>query len=313
MRKVAYLLNALVGNYRHTVWLIGDGRSGTTWVADLINWDQRYRELFEPFHPWRLKTPFHMHQYLRCNDQKSVLNPAIDEVFSGRVLDNRVNEDNRKFWYRGLLVKDIFASLLAAKVKHDRPYIKVVLLIRNPFAVALSKNHKRQWHWMTDPGEFLENPELVKDHLTPFVTMIETCEDDFIVKQILIWSIIHYVFFRQFHEKDVHVLFYEELYIHPEAELKKLFTFLRDESVAKLDNRVMEQLTKPSKMSGKKSTLSRGVSPIEGWQEEIPQTTVEKGREILRTFGLDKLYDRKGMPHPEEVPVLFEKNSDVCL
>ncbi|WP_294952845.1 sulfotransferase domain-containing protein [Sulfurovum sp.] len=307
LRKVTFLLNGIFGNYCRTVWLIGDGRSGTTWVSNLINWDKRYRELFEPFHPWRLRPPFQMHHYIRCHDEKNPLDSVIDKVFSGRVLDDRVNEDNTGYWYRGLLVKDIFATLLAAKVKHDRPDIKVVLLIRNPFAVALSKYHKRGWHWMTEPTAFLENRELVEDHLSPFVAIIEACEDDYILKQILIWSIVHYVFFRQFQEKDVYIVFYEELYMHPETELKNLFTFLQDEPVTEIADTVMQQLKKLSKVSGKTSTFMRGMSPIESWKNEIQPDVLEKGRHILETFGLDELYDANGLPHSEMLRILFEK------
>ncbi len=310
LRKAAFLLNAVAGNYRRTVWLIGDGRSGTTWVADLINWDKRYRELFEPFHPWRLGPPFRMHRYLRRSDELSDMDPMIDEVFGGRVLDERVNEDNTRFWYRGLLIKDIFATLLAAKVKRDRPQIKVVLLLRNPFAVALSKYHKRHWHWMTEPAAFLEDRELVEDHLAPFAAQIAACEDDFILKQVMIWCIIHYVFFRQFREKDVYVVFYEELYRRPEEELKKLFTFLEEVPVTKLDENVLLKVNRISKMSGENSSLLRGLSPLENWEKEIPPKTVEKGRAVLETFGFDELYDPRGLPHPETLRGLFESGGD---
>jgi hypothetical protein len=51
-RKSALVANYCAGRFRYPiVWVIGDGRSGTTWLMELINWRKTYREMFEPFHP----------------------------------------------------------------------------------------------------------------------------------------------------------------------------------------------------------------------------------------------------------------------
>ena len=42
------------GDFSKTIWLVGDGRSGTTWIANLLNADNSYREMFEPFHPQKV-------------------------------------------------------------------------------------------------------------------------------------------------------------------------------------------------------------------------------------------------------------------
>ncbi len=41
-------------DYRQTVFVSGVGRSGTTWVANIINYANDYRFMFEPFHPQRV-------------------------------------------------------------------------------------------------------------------------------------------------------------------------------------------------------------------------------------------------------------------
>ena len=35
---------------RASVFLLGDGRSGTTWFSELVNFEGNYWEVFEPFH-----------------------------------------------------------------------------------------------------------------------------------------------------------------------------------------------------------------------------------------------------------------------
>ena len=54
---------------------------------------------------------------------------------------------------------------------------------------------------MTEPSQFLDQPDLVADYLEPFRALIENTDGDF-EKQVLIWSIIHYVALNQLDEKD---------------------------------------------------------------------------------------------------------------
>src|SRR5262245_3197724 len=39
------------GEIRDAALVSGTRRSGTTWLADVINFDNHYRYMFEPFHP----------------------------------------------------------------------------------------------------------------------------------------------------------------------------------------------------------------------------------------------------------------------
>ena len=40
---------------KNVVFISGVGRSGTTWLTELINYNHRYRILFEPFHNKKVK------------------------------------------------------------------------------------------------------------------------------------------------------------------------------------------------------------------------------------------------------------------
>jgi len=37
-------------NPRRNIFILGDGRSGTTWLCEILNFDGSYLESFEPFH-----------------------------------------------------------------------------------------------------------------------------------------------------------------------------------------------------------------------------------------------------------------------
>ncbi len=300
LRKAALELSRRLGEYEETVWLIGDGRSGTTWVSDLINHGRRYREMFEPFHPMAIDAMRFLrpHQYMRPDERHEQFEKVAADVFSGRFMHPRVDAASRAFFCRKLLIKDIFANLFAYWASRRFPELKIVLLIRNPFAVALSKSRKKDWLWVDDPMILLQQQALFEDYLQPFEDLIaETAGNgDYILRQILIWSILHHVPLRQFGENRLHIVFYEEMFADPNRELSSLLAFLSDQEespAVELDKRTIGRL---SRFSGRESTLATGKSPVTSWKSELSSRQIDAGLTILHAFGLDGLYDENSMP-----------------
>jgi hypothetical protein len=285
-RDFALSANYLLGRYRREViWVIGDGRSGTTWLSSIINWQGRYREMFEPFHPAFVPTmrslrPFH---YVRVGSVTGQFRELVDTVFSGRLCDERVDAQTPPRLHHGLVVKDIFAHLFAAAVSHEFPAIKLVLIIRNPVDVALSKLKLRSWWWPRDPRLFLEQEALMEDYLHRFETQIANCSDDFLVRQVLIWAVLHYVLLRQRPNYPAHVVFYESLRVSPEREVSKLFQFLQGDSFGTgIPAALLDVVNRPSRMTRiNADQADQRCSP--GQMSEIA--------DILATFELDDLYD----------------------
>ena len=54
-------------DYSASIFLAGVGRGGTTWISDIINYNNEYRFIFEPFQPYKVNEvkEFIYHQYLR--------------------------------------------------------------------------------------------------------------------------------------------------------------------------------------------------------------------------------------------------------
>lgn len=159
-------LNYHLGNYKEAIWLVSDGRSGSTWLSDLTNSDRAYRELFDPFHPHIVKKTqnFALFQSLRPDETNSSLGEFLRLIFSGKLNHRRSDVSKSRLFYKGLLVKDIFAHLLMPWVNRNIPHVKKILLIRNPFAVALSKQKLSKWTWMTEPRKFFEQQDLYNDY-----------------------------------------------------------------------------------------------------------------------------------------------------
>ena len=236
-----------------------------------------------------------MHQSY-CNNAETLLKLTC-KVFSGTFFHRRVDQGNLKLVYNRLLIKDIFANLFAYWAYEHFPHLKIILLIRNPFAVALSKYKVRDWPWMKDPKKFLDQSDLLEDYLSPFEDMIRQVGDSFLERQILIWSIIHYVLLLQFNSNSLCTIFYEDFYRNPERELLRIANFKSDRGVQAIQAIDPQVLNRPSKVSGNQSNIIKGNSPIDAWKNEIPIEQIDKGYKILNRFGLDCLY--KDDVHPD--------------
>ena len=301
IRSQVLLANYKLNNYKEVLWLIGDGRSGTTWVSNLINYNKEYRDMFEPFHPKIVKEASFLlpDQYVRAEDTNDQLEKFANEVFSGRFTHLRVDPANRSISYKGLLIKDIYANLFSYWVYTHFENVKIVLLIRNPFSVALSKYKIRDWFWMNDPMSLLNQPKLYEDYLQPFEDIIiETSKkNDFILNQILIWSIINYIPIRQFSPGQIHIVFYEDIFTNPNLETSKILQFSKgniDINLLKLDEKTIKH---HNRVMGTESNIIKGKSPITSWKNELSSTQIENGQKILDCFGFAELYNDESMPN----------------
>lgn len=301
VRDVSLHANRLLDNYDEVVWLIGDGRSGTTWVSDLLNHDRKYREMFEPFHPQRVDEMSFLapHQYVRPDFSHDQLESIAADVFSGTFTHPVVDSANHSHLYSGLLIKDIFANLFAYWASVRFPNLKIILLIRNPFSVALSKSKKKEWFWLTDPMLLLNQQHLYEDYLRPFEDLIRktSASNNYILRQILIWAIINHIPLKQFSPGQIHVMFYEEMYADPDSQVSSAFRFVRNTKEnchVKLDE---ETVKRPSRVVSKESSLFQGKSPVTSWKDELSLWHVNAGLSILNEFGLAELYDDDSMPN----------------
>lgn len=293
IKKIVY---KYFSSYDEIVWLIGSGRSGTTWVSSLINHDKRYREVFEPFHP-EIKSKIRFlkpHQYIRPTSIDSDFSRIASSVFSGKFTNRRTESGNERICYKHLLIKDIFANLFAYHISNHFNKIKIIFLIRNPFAVAYSKYENKSWFWMTDPIDFLDQPDLLEDYLQPFENLIREISKngDFIEKQIIIWSIINYIPLLQFKSNQLCVVFYEDIITNPNSELSKINKFLNPEHPNSNINIREEVFSTPSIVSSKKNAFH-----ISSWQKELTTKQIDSGLRILDHFGLRNLYNYDSTPN----------------
>ena len=287
---ISRLLGSLhvdLGDHRSSLFLAGSGRSGTTWVAGIINHRNGYRLVFEPFHPGRvdLCENFRRKQYLRPDDRREEYLGPAREILAGRIRDPWTDRFNTRFVARRRLIKDIRANLLLGWMRANFPGVPVVLLLRHPCAVAASR---LVLGWRDNLSETMDQEELVEDFLLPVEAEIRASRDAF-ERHVFSWCIENYVPLRQFGPREIHLAFYENFLAYPEDEIRRLFAFLRED----FDGRVYRALRCASPLSRKGE-----VPSMDAWRRSVTGSQLERAVEILGHFGLDRVYGEEPMPDP---------------
>ncbi len=290
-----YLTIDIGNRFTDAVWVVGDGRSGTTWLANILNYNKKYRYMFEPFHPRlvEIMKDYPLYYYLRPDEDNAYFYKIYRAIFRGNFRYPRVDQYNYKFIYRKRIVKDIFSNLYIKWAHTKFPSVKKIFIMRHPFAVVASKIKLKNWIWMEDPKMFLSQEKLYKDYLKHFEDVIQ-CADDFFEKQMVIWAIVHHIPLHQLDLGDVYLMFYEKLCTNPQEEIKRLFSFIGEGEST--DNRLYKKFKKPSQTCHNESAILKNSNLIDGWRRVLSDSQIKRGINILSKFGLEKIYNYSLMP-----------------
>lgn len=275
----------------NTVMLASVPRSGSTWISNVINHKNEYRYVFEPFFPKYVRAfkSFKYRQYISVHDDDPVLIGKARHVVSGKIRNFWVDRFNKKIICEKRLIKDVRINLLLKWLKHHFQELRIVLLLRHPFAVAHSR---MKIGWDAHLDLYMNQADLVSDLLHPFIDEIKKCTTDF-EKQVCAWCIENYVPLTQFKgSDDIYIAFYEKFCVDAVHETKSLLRWLGHEDLTISRDAVR----RPSEMTKKHSSNLSGSELIQQWKKKIPDETIIKGVHILEVFGLSKIYDSNVMP-----------------
>ncbi len=280
-------------DYRCAVFLAGTGRSGTTWVSEIINYRNEYRYMFEPFHSKRVDIikNFRYRQYIRPdNRDKKFIEPA-KLILSGKLRNRFTDYRNKKFISKKRLIKDIRANHFLKWIYENFPGVPIILLLRHPCAVASSK---LKLNWGTHIEEFFSQDELLEDFLNPFKKEIEKAKSVF-EKHIFLWAVENYVPLKQFNKGEIHLAFYENFCKDPGYEIERLFSFLNK----RFDEKALLKSGNPSSEIRGHSAIVTGENLINNWKKYITKEQRQRAADILAVFGLDGIYAENSMPNIE--------------
>jgi hypothetical protein len=277
------------------IFLAGLARSGTTWLARVLNYHNDFRHINEPFTPWRGRDckAFTYALYLRPNETSpTYVDPARRLITGEEGFNYLTHHYNRRVFCSRRMIKEVRANLWL-KWLHERfPGMPIVLLMRHPIATVNSRIKRGNANYFL---ELFDEPALIEDHLMPFRDEMERLRDgsDF-EQRIFSWCVDHYVPLRQCRPGDLHVAFYERFSESPETEIEALFKFV---NVTYSDD-VFSFVKRPSPVARKDAAINTGKSVVGLWREEISAEDVAKAMRIMALFGLDRVYGEGPMPDP---------------
>jgi len=302
-RRFSNRLYVDVGDSNATIFIAGMGRSGTTWVEAVVNHDFGHRVMFEPFlaHDVPAAAAFPHNPYVRPSDRDPDRLRAAETILSGRTPRGTVDRHHRGWIFRRRIIKDVRCNLMLGYLKAIRPAMPLVFVVRNPWSIAAS------WirlGWGNVPYEetleldaILEQQELLADFPVIQRAMVGLDRSDAFERIIFQWCLLHLVPLRQLGDGDAHMLRYEDLVREPLQTADRMAAYLQ----LRLEG---PGLARALARSTTTDFLRRGPrmdrsALLSDWKAVLSPGQIDRGREILASFGLDRLYDENGLPLPE--------------
>ena len=277
-----------------TVLLTGAGRGGTTWLAEMLNKRNDVRYMFEPFYAGEIPAAraFRNWQYLRADEKSPDHLAFAATVITGRFRHERVDMYNRRLFCSRRLIKEVRANLMIGWLCENFPGMKVIHLVRHPFATVKSRlAHNRS---IDIEGEFLAQRELLEDHLAPHLGLIAEARTDF-ERHMIGWSIEHAVAFDQLAGRKFCRVYYELLCANPRSEVRRALEYA---GVAVDEARIDAVLRKPSSTAlDSAAAIRAGADLVDTWRAAFTAAEVRRGLEILERFGLAEIYGDGLMPN----------------
>lgn len=209
-----------------TTLVVSTARSGSTWVAELLNHRNEYRLVFEPFRSDRVcrARGFRRGHYIDPRDQDHPLAGSIDALLAGRVRGWWTDRQNRRRIATRRIVKEVRITNLVPWIRARHPGLRVVYVVRDPVAVA------RSWlelGWGDDLDDLLGQEQLLERLPGSGAVIREVvCGDEPFDRHVLRWCLENAVPLAAQADSGVHLVVYERLRAEPEREIDRLFAYL---------------------------------------------------------------------------------------
>ena len=216
MRRWSYL--DLGGGTEDTVLVAGSGRSGTTWIEELLNRNNDFRIMFEPFWGKQVREVRHFsdHQYLPPGNNDSRFVEPAGRILSGHVRNRWIDHQNTAHLPRRRLVKEIRANNWLGWAADHWPHMPVIFIVRHPMAVVSSG---KTLGWGDGLDRLLAQPNLLADHLDPDSEGYVRSLTDPWQRAIARWCIENLVPFRTLGPTRATLVLYEVIASHSDDDI----------------------------------------------------------------------------------------------
>lgn len=275
-----------------TLLAAGIGRSGTTWLGDLLNVDGARRVLFEPLHPDKglpLAQSLPNNRYVPPDADDLTLRDAIADILSGgqhnawtdQYEDRPADQDPRP-----PLVKAIRLNLLLPWLHRQFPEMPMVYILRHPGAVIGSQMRMNWGDGSVLQARLLSQAPLAEGTLKPVLPLVRHADDEF-ARRLAIWCAVQFVLRHELPD-SVPVVRYEDLVLQPGQTLPPLYERL---SLPYDEAAVMQAVGTPSATTWSGATPPEAaIRRLDKWREGFSAQQLDAMDRTLACFGLDGLY-----------------------
>ena len=275
-----------------TTVLYSSGRSGSTWLSEILGSVPGTRLIFEPFHPLRglAELADYRYRYIEPGKPVPVLDEAYGSILKGKRTTPWIEHLNRPttMIYKHRLVKLVRANLLFPWLANRYPDQKHVLLLRHPAAVVLSQVRNG---WNLSSARIREQADLLQ---SPGISELGSFgwPTSGFLSNLVFWAAENRIAIDHALESNTMIVFYEQICLSPTEVLDDLSRFL---GIA-LPTAALERLDKVS-WSSSIDIGSMSVSEkISRWQGELSEEQSSQVANVLESCGLDGFYSLESEP-----------------
>jgi len=281
-----------------SILLAGSGRSGTTWLMNVLASVPGTQQIFEPLHPSTAEVPaltgwlddgvsrVRLH-YLRPKGQYAAWEGFLARLLSGRVRTTWTDYSRRSSYMpRRFVIKDIRANLMLGHI-HENFKSRIVYVIRHPCAVIHSRL-RNGWH--ADVADILHQEELVEDYLRPWIGAMER-ERDAVGAHAVWWAVENAVALHELDSRPHYREMFEELSLEPHQRVQGLLRWLGLEN-ASISDAVIEQ---PAWDGSLTPSYQTGPERLTSWQKHLTEAEQHRILGWAHCLGIH-LYDNGALP-----------------
>ena len=290
-----------------TVVLYSSGRSGSTWLSDLLHSLPRTRLVFEPFHPRhgvKDLAPYR-YRYLVPATAEPVLERAYAGVLKGTRTTRWVEQLNNPacFIYERRIVKLVRANLLFPWLASQYPQHKNVLLLRHPAAVVLSQVSNG---WDLSSRRIRDQEALLQQ---PGIRAMDQFgwPDSGFQSNLLFWAAENRVAIDHALQSNTLVVFYEELCLAPGKVLDELGRFLG----SALPDDAARKVNKASWSSSAEVGSMSVTEKISRWRDALNPEQRAQVEQVLDVSGMGEYYSLEPSPAGPGIDAVRQHNRRV--
>jgi hypothetical protein len=302
-------LNARNYDLEETILIACPGRSGSTWLAEIISSLEGSLVIWEPLHlgnnPECVEAGFDWQNYFGDDADYSTQRTYLEKLYSGRDLSTRTLSSlefnpGRLLNVSRFVVKHVNANMALPRIMEWFP-VQAILMIRHPCAVVASQLRHGAWSHLSK--ENITIPDGLFDNFPQLKQAFENAET---LEELLAfeWAVQVCVPLSQPTPYPWYLTTYERLVSGEGEEVERIFEYLNEPcpEIAKA------HLHTPSATAGKEAPVRHGENRLKGWTRRLSTDQVDRVLRTVHACGVE-CYDRSLTPNEDALPLRPEQPS----